>query len=405
MNVALVLGGGVALGAYHGGAYAALHERPKLHPARIAGSSVGAVMGALILGKAPQERMPRLRVFWGDAALDTPWPGADTLGDEWRRASNRLAILQVRALGRAGFFHSRLPSALLGSDSALYDPAPLRERLASSIDFERLNQASFSLTCTDLESGEAVEFDTRRGARIAPEHLIRLVRLRAGVPCAGDRRTAPRGRRTLCQRAGGRSTGATPRAIGQCSWWTFSPARAAGRGAWKSRSGGRVRVITLAYRAPSYEGGVEKPFNFSRSTLGALGRRGARHEGSDSPPALGGPGISQVVGRFRIGVEQAVGRLETHDRVGQSAQVGTVGSGVDRQIDDLIHDAARIGCVGCTIARLRHGVHIRGSPGRIEPFVPESSNQPLRLPAADREHPVAMVAGVPPYHGNARQVG
>jgi NTE family protein len=119
MNVALVLGGGVALGAYHGGAYAALHERPELHPARIAGSSVGAVMGALILGKAPQERMPRLRVFWGDAALDTPWSGADTLGDEWRRASNRLAILQVRALGRAGFFHSRLPSALLGSDIAL----------------------------------------------------------------------------------------------------------------------------------------------------------------------------------------------------------------------------------------------------------------------------------------------
>jgi hypothetical protein len=37
-----------------------------------------------------------------------------------------------------------------------------------------------------------------------------------------------------------------------------------------------VRVITLAYRAPSYEGGVEKPFNFSRSTLAARWAAGER---------------------------------------------------------------------------------------------------------------------------------
>ena len=184
MNVALVLGGGVALGAYHAGAYAALHEVPELHPTRIAGSSVGAVIGALILGNAPQERMARLRAFWNDAALDTPWSGADMLGDEWRRASNRLAVLQVRALGRARQWSS-IPGAGRASRPSTSSP-----RAATSRTSRRWRS-------TDGSSRTADSLPTRRRAA--------------------------------------RSTGATPKAI------------------------------THAYRAPSYEGGVEKPFNFSRS--------------------------------------------------------------------------------------------------------------------------------------------
>ena len=106
MNVALVLGGGVALGAYHAGAYAALHEQAELRPARIAGSSVGAVAGAIIAGNPPGERVACLRKFWDDAALDVPWS-----------ALSWASILHVRMFGRPGFFSPRLWPGV-----AVYDP-------------------------------------------------------------------------------------------------------------------------------------------------------------------------------------------------------------------------------------------------------------------------------------------
>ena len=52
--VALVFSGGIALGAYHAGAYAALHETDDgLHPDWLAGSSIGAVTAAIIAGNPP----------------------------------------------------------------------------------------------------------------------------------------------------------------------------------------------------------------------------------------------------------------------------------------------------------------------------------------------------------------
>jgi NTE family protein len=317
MNVALVLGGGVALGAYHAGVYAALHERPALHPARIAGSSVGAVVGALILGNSPEKRMPVLRAFWEDAALDAPWSGAAALGGEWRRASNRLGILQVRTLGRPGFFNSRLPSALLGSDIALYDPAPLRERIARSIDFDRLNRASFSVTCTDLETGDAVVFDTRRGARITPEHLVASCGYLPDFPPLDIE-----GR--LLGDGGLVSNTPVDRALdwsdAQGEWTIFAIdlfARASARPRRLEEAAGRridllfanqtqyglrllehelrargmaerVRLTTLAYRAPSHEGGLEKPFNFARSTLTERWAAGER----DMAAAIAGMGAA-----------------------------------------------------------------------------------------------------------------
>ena len=51
--VSLVLAGGVALGMYEAGAYAAMHEHPELRPEWLAGSSIGAVTAALIAGDLP----------------------------------------------------------------------------------------------------------------------------------------------------------------------------------------------------------------------------------------------------------------------------------------------------------------------------------------------------------------
>src|SRR3712207_6567825 len=70
-RVILVFAGGVGLGAYSAGAYAALHERPDLRPEWVAGSSIGAVIAAIVAGNRPEVRIERLRELWaiGDEAL------------------------------------------------------------------------------------------------------------------------------------------------------------------------------------------------------------------------------------------------------------------------------------------------------------------------------------------------
>jgi NTE family protein len=73
-RVALVLGGGNALGGYHAGVYQALHERD-MAPDWIVGTSAGAINGALIAGNAAQDRLARLTSFWqpGEASADGGW--------------------------------------------------------------------------------------------------------------------------------------------------------------------------------------------------------------------------------------------------------------------------------------------------------------------------------------------
>jgi NTE family protein len=84
-KVALILSGGIGLGAYQAGAYAVLHERDMLRLDWIAGSSVGAVNTVLIAGNAPERRLARLREFWG---AGDPWGDiggfAYALSDPWR---------------------------------------------------------------------------------------------------------------------------------------------------------------------------------------------------------------------------------------------------------------------------------------------------------------------------------
>jgi NTE family protein len=184
-DVALVLGGGNALGAYLGGAYEALHGTD-LQPGRIVGASIGAVVGAIIAGNAPEDRLPRLRQFWAEATQHTIPSPTDLL--EPRQIYNGLHALLALAWGRPSIYRHRLPglwSALpwVPNDVALFDHAPLRATLARLVDFERLNAAEIPLTigCVDLESGEEVYFDSRRDT-IRPEHLLASAALLPAFP-------------------------------------------------------------------------------------------------------------------------------------------------------------------------------------------------------------------------------
>ena len=180
-RTALVLAGGIALGAYEAGAYAALQDDGGPLPDWVLGSSIGAVTAAIIAGNAPEHRTDRLRQFWQTAATDpTPaasfWFGVPDAG-VWRQAYNQASVLETLFLGRPGIFRPRLspgPRAGAGDVSALYDLTPLRAQVAELIDFDRVNQGDvrLSICTTDVVTGERVVFDTGRGARIGPEHVV-----------------------------------------------------------------------------------------------------------------------------------------------------------------------------------------------------------------------------------------
>jgi NTE family protein len=178
MKTALVLSGGIALGAYQAGAYAALHRRDDLHPEHIAGSSIGAINAALIAGGPPELRVERLQRFWVRVAveanpLSTPWV-ASFASNSWRHASSWAHALQARMFGRSSMFIPRLPELFWRHHPSLYDLAPLRATFEQFIDFGRLNGGAVrvSVATTDAETGQGVIFDTANGDRIEAGHLL-----------------------------------------------------------------------------------------------------------------------------------------------------------------------------------------------------------------------------------------
>ncbi|HVL35502.1 MAG TPA: patatin-like phospholipase family protein [Burkholderiales bacterium] len=170
-KVVLVLSGGLALGAYQAGAYAALHAHGT-RPEHLAGVSIGAVNAALIAGGEPRDEVERLRAFWDAARLEplsspADWMLADT--GPWRYGRNWLSVLQARALGNAAVFRPTL-----GSATAIYDLAPLRATMERLVDFRRLNDGAMRIAvlATDLDAGVEVVFDTGKGERIGLEHVL-----------------------------------------------------------------------------------------------------------------------------------------------------------------------------------------------------------------------------------------
>jgi NTE family protein len=168
---ALVCAGGLALGAYQGGAYETFHNDNGCDLDWVAGSSVGAVNGALIAGNAPEMRISRLREFWSEPAtgqVDQPLPFGRS-----RYLQNWLNAIQTRLIGAPGHFRPRLPSLPFEDFKSLYDLAPMRRSLERLVDFEYLNSSKMrlSIATTDVESGHVVWFDSAR-ERLTSDHLL-----------------------------------------------------------------------------------------------------------------------------------------------------------------------------------------------------------------------------------------
>ncbi|APX86069.1 patatin [Methylorubrum extorquens] len=184
-DLALVLAGGNAVGAYHAGVYEALHGAG-LRPDWVVGASIGAVTAAIIAGNAPEDRVSKLSTFW-DEATQTTGPSPTGLLKP-RQIYNGLHALLALAWGRPSIFGHRLPglwSALpwVPNDVALFDNAPLLRTLERLVDFERLNRGDTRLTvgCVDVETGEEVYFDTAREV-VRPEHILASTAIMPAFP-------------------------------------------------------------------------------------------------------------------------------------------------------------------------------------------------------------------------------
>lgn len=172
-SLAPVLSGGNALGAYHGGAYQALHEAGWL-PDRVVGASAGAVSGAVICGNAPEHRLERLMALWRPAPAGHPYPSSDFM-EQARRSSSALSSM---LLGQPGLFG---PRSLYGPQwnpfgngepPSLYDATPMIDTLERLVDFQLLNTADppLAVTAVDIGTGEDVVFDARTH-ELGPDHI------------------------------------------------------------------------------------------------------------------------------------------------------------------------------------------------------------------------------------------
>lgn len=170
VHVALVLGGGNALGSYHAGVYAALHDCG-VEPDWIVGTSAGAINGAIIAGNPRKRRVERLRELWRPGGAD--WP--TTSGETTRRTG---AVLATLVGGRRGMFAPVgplgswwLPDAGAGAPG-LYDTGQLTATLRDLIDFDRLNDGAmrFAALAVDVEDGSERLFDTANEV-VHAEHI------------------------------------------------------------------------------------------------------------------------------------------------------------------------------------------------------------------------------------------
>ncbi len=170
-DLALVLSGGNALGAFQAGAWQAIEEGG-LEPERVAGASSGAINGAIICGNPADRRIERLRTLWGvsenGSVLEAQWGAFD----DARRTNAAVGTL---AAGHPALF---VPRNMLGpwwnpfgnpEPASLYDATPLGRTVEQLVDFDLLNRGAprFSATAVDIVSGEDVVFDTRTHALTA----------------------------------------------------------------------------------------------------------------------------------------------------------------------------------------------------------------------------------------------
>ena len=189
-QIALLLQGGGALGAYQAGVYEALAEAD-LHPDWVAGISIGAINSAIIAGNAPKRRVDALREFWqaiSTSPLGIPYIQGLKYGDSEHQLINLMRAAGILLFGAPNFFVPRWPPPTLwppGSvdKASYYDNSPLRTTLERVVDFDRVNSGEmrFSVGAVEVHSGNFTYFDSTTH-KITFEHVAASGSLPPGFP-------------------------------------------------------------------------------------------------------------------------------------------------------------------------------------------------------------------------------
>ncbi len=185
-QVALVLQGGGALGAYQVGVYEAL-EAARIDIDWVAGISIGAVNAAIIAGNPPERRLERLNQFWGKLTGALPsfpvWGG-----DFGREILHEMSAATVAMFGVPGLFRPRTLTPFFAPSGSLdamsfYDSEPLRESLDALVDWDLLNTGPMRLSvgAVEVESGNFRYFDNRTD-KIDARHIMASGALPPGLP-------------------------------------------------------------------------------------------------------------------------------------------------------------------------------------------------------------------------------
>jgi len=184
-DIALVLQGGGALGAYQAGAFEALVAGGYC-PHWFAGISIGAVNAAIICGNPPERRVERLHAFWDRVTSAAPLP-FDPLGF-WGAIFADASANLAATVGAPGFFTPRVPPLAANwpyppTDLGIYDTSPLRDTLTELVDFDLINakKTRLSIGAVHLLTGNFQYFDNMEG-KIGPEHVMASGALPPGFP-------------------------------------------------------------------------------------------------------------------------------------------------------------------------------------------------------------------------------
>jgi NTE family protein len=173
IQIALVLQGGGALGAYQAGVYEALHEAG-IEPDWVIGTSIGAINASLIAGNAREKRLPHIKEFWRRMHTRefwglAHWPGLDMAASYWSTLFGGIpSFFEPNPLA---FFGANFP---LGADRAgFYSTAPLAKTLGELVDVEMIARCSPRLTvgAAHVRSSRMHYFDSRESA-ITIRHIM-----------------------------------------------------------------------------------------------------------------------------------------------------------------------------------------------------------------------------------------
>lgn len=190
-EVALVLQGGGALGAYQAGVIEGLELRG-IEVDWVAGISIGAINAAIFAGNRPERRVAQLRGFWEKVTASLPaFPLMGGGGEEWKEWMHMLSAGFVAAQGVPGFFTPRMLSPALAPAKSMaamsfYDSGPLAATLDACVDWDLLNDGPvrFSVGAVNVETGNFRYFDTRGAerTRIDARHIMASGALPPGLP-------------------------------------------------------------------------------------------------------------------------------------------------------------------------------------------------------------------------------